>query len=380
VYENFKSRYASNGSGSAHSDGAARQAQQLFEEARQREQQGDFKGAERLYQQYLQRFPQSGEAFANLGVIYAKQARFTEAIQAYQRALKIDPALHAVYLNLGIAYFKTDKFKAAIPPIRKFLSVEPENQQARQLLGLAYVQEDRFSDAIEMLSPFRERGDPSVLLALGACYVKTGRMQEAQDALTRLLTAEGDSPRIHFLLGETYLGLNQYPQALQEFRTVYALDPHWPQIHFLLGAVQARLGDFAQAERELRTELREYPDEFGANFVLGALLSKQSRLDDAIRCLERARGQNPGHSDTLYELARAQYKKGLGKEALLNVHAALQADRKNRAAHYLLGQMARASGDNETARREFAIAQSLSVAESEHDILRLTQLNQGAKK
>ena len=99
-----------------------------------------------------------------------------------------------------------------------------------------------------------------------------------------------------------------------------------------------------------------------------------------MKLLERAKNSNPRHGDALSELARAYWGKGLVSQAAENAQAAVKADPKNRPAHYLLAQIAQKAGDKETAQREFAIAQSLSKAESEHDIVRLAQLSRTSVK
>ncbi len=184
---------------------------------------------------------------------------------------------------------------------------------------------------------------------------------------------------MHFLLGQVYLGLHQFPQALKEFERLYTLDSQW-QIHFLLGLAKTRLGQLEGAEKDLRSELGQHPSSFPGNFVLGSLLSKEGKYEEAVGLLERARSSNPQHSDTLYELARAYWKRGFQGGALKYARAALQADPKNRPAHYLLAQIAQDTGDEETARHEFAVAQSLSESESKHDILRLTELSEASKR
>ncbi len=113
---------------------------------------------------------------------------------------------------------------------------------------------------------------------------------------------------------------------------------------------------------------------------MGALLGKESKYDEAIRLLSEAHRLNSQDADTLYELARAEWKKGYGEEAKRNAGQAITIDAKNREAHYLLGQIAKKAGDRSTASREFAIAESLSKSESERDILRLTELSQETRK
>ena len=180
-----------------------------------------------------------------------------------------------------------------------------------------------------------------------------------------MLTSEPDSTRSHYLTGLIHVGLNQFPQALQEFERLYALDSNWPQVNLYLGVLQARLGKYDQGEKYLREEIRRDPRSFAAFFSLGAVLSKEGRYEEALKFLEQARVLNSRHSDTLYDLARAYQKTGGLDKAWEYARAAVQADPRNRPAHYLLSQLARQRGDEQTAEREFHIAQSLSDAQAE---------------
>jgi cytochrome c-type biogenesis protein CcmH/NrfG len=112
--------------------------------------------------------------------------------------------------------------------------------------------------------------------------------------------------------------------------------------------------------------------------VLGALLSKQARYGEAIPFLEEAGRANPKHSEALYELARARWKKGMLRESEHAAQAAIKYDPKNRSAHYLLAQIAKQTGDQQTAERESSIAAALSEQESARDVFRLSALRQKA--
>jgi hypothetical protein len=56
--------------------GIPQQAKGLFAEARRYEQAGDLKNAEKAYIRYLQEFPGSAQAHANLGVVYGHETKF----------------------------------------------------------------------------------------------------------------------------------------------------------------------------------------------------------------------------------------------------------------------------------------------------------------
>lgn len=351
----------------------------LFSRARASEDKGDFKQAERLYARFLQVRPNSAEGHANLGVVYEHLGETKQAIREYDAALTLDPSLSGTYLNLGIAHFRNGEYEKAIPPLRHFASLQPANRQGRELLGLSYVETNRFSDAVRVLDTLRATHDPAVLLALAASYVRLGQMTRAQDAVKTLLTTQPDSPRVHFLLGQTFAGLHDFPRALSEFEVVHSLDPQWPQIELLLGAAEANLGEFRQAEYNLRNQLKSSPGNFETNYTLGALLNKERRFRDAIPYLVRAIRENPHSGEALYELARGYWEAGHSAKAWTTVQLALKADARNRQAHYLYAEMARTRGDQETARREFAKAKSLSEIRAEEDILRLSEQSEAPR-
>lgn len=85
----------------------AERARQHFEQAQAAQRSGDFATAEKEYLAFLKIAPKSGEAYSNLGVIYARQSRFAEAIQAYEKALQFNPALTPIYLNLGMKHTRS---------------------------------------------------------------------------------------------------------------------------------------------------------------------------------------------------------------------------------------------------------------------------------
>ena len=351
--------------------------QSLFSQAQAYQRKGEWKLAEDSYRQFLRRLPGSAVGHSNLGIVYVHERKFGDAIREYQAALKIDPSLSGVYLNLGIAYFQGGKYAAATPVLEQFLAGDPQNRQAQELLGLCDLELDKYEDAIAMLSPLQAEGNLDVLVALSAAYVRLRRMPEAEAILRELLSSpRSNSAQVHFLMGQTYAGLNNFPEALEEFRAVSALDRTWPRIHLLVGATEARLGRYPEAEADLRGQLQATPDDFETLFTLGALLNKEGESRQARPLLVKAHGLNSQNGDAEYQLAEAYWKTGYEEEAWTAIRTAVQLDPRNGPAHYLYARIARQRQDEATARREFAIAESLSAKASEEDILRLSEKSQ----
>jgi tetratricopeptide (TPR) repeat protein len=346
----------------------------LFSKARAQQDSGEWKLAEALYRQFLEQTPGSAEGHSNLGIVYVHEGKFPDAIHEYQAALQIDPSLVGVYLNLGILYYHQGDFTSAVPVLDRFLAADPQNRQAQELLGLCDLELDRYQDALKMLEPLRAGASADVLIALSACYVRLRRMSEAEGILRELLeSSPSNSAQVHFLMGQTYAGLDNFPQALKEFKSVAALDAAWPEIHLLIGATEARVGRRAEAEADLRAELQTAPQSFEALFTLGALLNKESRFGEAKPILLKAEEVDSRSGAAAFQLADAYWKTGSPDNAWQTIQRAVGLDPGNGQAHYLYAQIARQRRDETTARREFAMAESLNAKAAEQDILRLSE-------
>jgi len=87
--------------------------EQLFQDAAQAQQRGDYELAVRKFQELIRVDPNIVAAHANLGVVLVSLGRFDEAITQYHIALAEAPGSPALQLDLGLAYYKRDDFAGA---------------------------------------------------------------------------------------------------------------------------------------------------------------------------------------------------------------------------------------------------------------------------
>ena len=69
----------------------------LFEKAQELQRAGKLADAEKVYRSFLRQHPNSAEAYGNLGVTLAGEAKLPEAVVAYRSALRLNPALAELY-------------------------------------------------------------------------------------------------------------------------------------------------------------------------------------------------------------------------------------------------------------------------------------------
>jgi tetratricopeptide (TPR) repeat protein len=126
---------------------------QLFQRGQDALTQGRLDEAEHDFQQVLQADPQSGAAYANLGVIYMRRKQWAKALQTLHKAEHLLPQVAGIRLNIGLAYYRQNEFLQATPQFESAVRDQPDALQPRYLLGLCYFFAARWADAAATLEP-----------------------------------------------------------------------------------------------------------------------------------------------------------------------------------------------------------------------------------
>ncbi|MCX6831887.1 MAG: tetratricopeptide repeat protein [candidate division Zixibacteria bacterium] len=78
------------------------------------------------YQRFLKYVPNSVEAHANLGQVYARQNRLEQALEQFQRVVNMQPDNPAGYFNLASTYLQMGDFNKADESLNKTVSLDPK--------------------------------------------------------------------------------------------------------------------------------------------------------------------------------------------------------------------------------------------------------------
>jgi adenylate cyclase len=179
----------------------------------------------------------------------------------------------------------------------------------------------------------------SQLATVLAARVLDNMTTSADDDIARAeMLAEqalASSPRssvAHFAKGTVLRAQGRYAEAIPEYETVLALNRNWASALHHLGQCKLLIGSIAEtiplAEQAIRLSPRD--PELGIFFMLiGRVHLLQSRVQEAIFWLEKARAATPAHS---------------GLRALLAAASALNDDIERAAAE--LSEACRLSSDN----------------------------------
>jgi len=142
---------------------------------------------------------------------------------------------------------------------------------------------------------------------------------------TLLAAADPQAPQVPAVQPEDLAEAGNYQAALEGFRRRVAADPGDLNARVWIGWVHERMGRPDLAEPVYRSVVSEAPGHVDAAISLAALLTKQRHHDEAVRVLERAKGNEPRNPDLLTALGNAHLRVSnteLGR-AYLDMAAAL---------------------------------------------------------
>ncbi len=160
-------------------------------------QQGNYKAAEKQYQQILTEDPNNLEALSNLGVVYVRNGNLQSAESTLEKAVAIAPDNDFLLTTLGIVQYRQSKFDEAIVQLTKAIAINPKSATAHNYLGIAASQKGRQKEAekeiLQALANNPDDADAHFNLAVILITTQPGSKELAREHYARA-TALGIEP------------------------------------------------------------------------------------------------------------------------------------------------------------------------------------------
>jgi len=324
-------------------------------------QSGDLAAAEAAFRRVLSVDPNSGAAYADLGVIAMRRKEWDRAISLLQKAEKLEPKMSGIRLNIGLVNYRRGDYTAAIAPLASVVRDQPDSQQARYLLGLCRVFTEHYADAVSTLEPLWPQMSNNVtyLYVLDIAAHNAGKNDLDEKALSQLVEVGGQTAEFHLILGKAYLNREEPDKAISELELAVSSNPNLPYVHFSLGVAYMKKSDNERAETEFRKDIAIEPDLADNYEQLGLLYLQMQKVDEAERSFREALRYNPRMPVSLLELGRLNQREGKNREALGFLDSAEKLAPDNQNIHYIRGQVLLRLGRREEAQTELATAKKL---------------------
>jgi tetratricopeptide (TPR) repeat protein len=160
-------------------------------------QQGNYKAAEKQYQQILAEDPNNVDALSNLGLVYVRSGNLRSAESTLEKAVAIAPDNDFLLTTLGVVQYRQSKFDEAIVQLTKAIAINPKSATAHNYLGIAASQKGRQKEAeqeiLQALASNPDDADAHFNLAVILITTQPGSKQLAREHYARA-TALGIEP------------------------------------------------------------------------------------------------------------------------------------------------------------------------------------------
>jgi superkiller protein 3 len=109
-----------------------------LQQAQQTLKAGQYYQAEHQLQQIVKQYPNSAEAWFNLGLSLHLQMKLHEAITTYQQAIQLDPTYDQPYTNMGLALIESNDLEKASTVFRQVLTLPERPESPASIHTLAH--------------------------------------------------------------------------------------------------------------------------------------------------------------------------------------------------------------------------------------------------
>jgi tetratricopeptide (TPR) repeat protein len=266
---------------------------------------GDTEGAERAFQAIVDRNPNAGPAWVNLGVLAERRGDARRAEEMYRRAAQCTPDPPEAWEYLARLLVRQGRIAQAEQLLRGRAQQSPNAFGARNALTWVLLEEKRLPEAEAEAKKILKVDEQNVraMQLLAQCYYRQGKYELSRLVLENARTLDPQDPVTHNALGTVLLKLKQRPAALESFKTAAALRPDFAEAHSNYGAMLVENGDFDGAVKELETAVGAAPDMLGARLNLGNAYRGKLELAKAKEQYDKVVALDPTLPDTYYNLA-----------------------------------------------------------------------------
>jgi tetratricopeptide (TPR) repeat protein len=266
---------------------------------------GEYSGAQTIFQEALQEFPDDPQLLMMVGLCLRRQGRLDEGIAMLEQAVQAAEDDAEVHVQLARARLDQGDIESARQSIRRCLSDNPNHLYARTLMGQIELHSGRPQAAIESLRTAL-RVDPDfvpALTGLAIALVELGRSDEARAHADKAVRKDSRDIGAQIAMARVFQAQGHTFFAEQCLRNALELQPDSAEIWAALGDIQASNGHHADAVKALNQALKLGSRTVQDLLKLAGSLRKLGRLDEARQVLARIISDRPEHAEARTRLA-----------------------------------------------------------------------------
>jgi tetratricopeptide (TPR) repeat protein len=194
---------------------------------------------------------------------------------------------------------------------------------------------------------------PDLRMSLGLNDQRLRRHDEAAREFQQILKTDPLNVKAHFNLGLSLFEMGKLDEATREFQAALAIAPYYTRAEDLLGSIALQKSDYGRARERFEHVLTIDPHDYSAHYNLGALGALQGQWDVGEQHLRAALSLDPLDPDAHNTLGSLYLRKGDLDKAVTEFREALRLRPKSASTHYNLGLVFRKQNRGSDAAKEF---------------------------
>ena len=260
-------------------------------------------GAEQVLLSLIDRFPNYGRAFQELGHLYRDSLRNPEAVSAYATACHMNPALKASWLG---QYKLLDNARSPdrLAQIQERLQWL-EGLHPTLLASLDLLHEGRLLKAERLCRSFLQKNPKNIegMRLLADIAIRHGVLEDAEFLLESAVAFEPTHHQARIDYIQALSKRQRYQQATDEARALMTSNPGSPMLQSLYAIQCMQLGDYQTALTLFDQILEKLPKDPVTHVSKGHALKTGGQGDAAIASYREAIAAQPLHCEAWYSLA-----------------------------------------------------------------------------
>lgn len=164
--------------------------------------QGNSEAAIALFEQLVEKRPESVQARASLGRLFVLSKRPAEAVEQLNHALRLDPNLSVPHFYLGAAYFELANFEESAEAFERSIELQPNHADAHYEFSRTLIKLGNRERAVRELRECLRLAPNSApaTKSLGILLLEQGELQEAELFLEQAAKLAPQDPEIELYL------------------------------------------------------------------------------------------------------------------------------------------------------------------------------------
>lgn len=199
-----------------------------------------------------------------LASLYFEDGNLIVALEELTLATAIDPTYAPAFSTRGLVLYYVKELDSAEKDFQRALSLDERSPNISNNYGWFLCQTGREKESI----PYFERAyknpiyqtPASAYLNAGACLIKLGELDRAEDELRRSLRLTPDNPQALYHLAEVSYRRGNFDAAKKQLTELSRMSEPGPDTLWLTLRVERRLGNQAGEQGALAQLRRRFPD------------------------------------------------------------------------------------------------------------------------